>query len=47
MVLTAKQLTDDDKRQLNGHVAAVFERNSVAGPELVNWLRQLTGNRTT
>jgi len=41
MILTAKQLTDGDKKQLNGQVAAVFERNSLAGPELVNWLRQL------
>jgi hypothetical protein len=41
MVLTAKQLTDGDKKKLNGQVAAVFERNSLAGPELVNWLRQL------
>ena len=39
MILTAKTLTDDDKRTLNGHVAAIFERNSVAGPELVEWLR--------
>ena len=43
MVLTAKQLTDEDKKQLNGYVAAVFERNSLAGPELINWLRQLVG----
>ncbi len=42
MVLTAKQLTDEDKKQLNG-VAAVFERNSLAGPELIGWLRQLVG----
>ncbi len=41
MVLTAKTLTDEDKRQLNGHVASVFQRNSIAGPELVGWLRQL------
>jgi hypothetical protein len=42
MVLTSKQLTENDKKQLNGEVAAVFERNSLAGPELVNWLHQLT-----
>jgi CheY-like chemotaxis protein len=41
MVLTAKELTDEDKRQLNGHVAAVFERNSLAGPELIGWLNEL------
>ena len=43
MVLTAKQLTDEDKKQLNGHVAAVFERSSLAGPELIGWLRRLVG----
>jgi hypothetical protein len=39
MVLTSKQLTKGDKAALNGCVAAVFERNSVAGSELVTWLR--------
>ena len=39
MVLTAKMLTEDDKRALNGHVAAIFQRNSVAGAELIDWLR--------
>ena len=39
MVLTAKTLTDEDKRSLNGHVAAIFQRNSVAGTELIEWLR--------
>jgi signal transduction histidine kinase/CheY-like chemotaxis protein len=39
MVLTAKELTDEDKEALNGHVAAVFQRNSLAGSELVEWLR--------
>jgi CheY-like chemotaxis protein len=43
MVLTAKHLTGKDKKQLNGFVAAVFERNSLAGPELIGWLRQLAG----
>jgi CheY-like chemotaxis protein/anti-sigma regulatory factor (Ser/Thr protein kinase) len=41
MVLTAKELTDEDKKQLNGYVAAVFERNSLAGPELIGWLKEL------
>jgi hypothetical protein len=36
MVLTAKILTAEDKRALSGHVAAIFERNSVAGPELMS-----------
>jgi signal transduction histidine kinase/DNA-binding response OmpR family regulator/CHASE3 domain sensor protein len=39
MVLTSKKLTNGDKAALNGCVAAVFERNSVAGSELVAWLR--------
>ena len=39
MVLTSKELTDADKRALNGCVAAIFQRNSVAGSELVAWLR--------
>jgi CheY-like chemotaxis protein len=41
IILTAKQLTEDDKKQLNGSVAAVFERESLAGPELIEWLHQL------
>jgi CheY-like chemotaxis protein len=43
MVLTAKDLTDEDRRLLNGQVAAVFERNSLAGAELIGWLHQLVG----
>jgi len=39
MVLTSKDLTHDDKEALNGCVAAIFQRNSVAGSELVAWLR--------
>jgi CheY-like chemotaxis protein len=45
MVLTAKVLTQDDKRALNGHVAAIFQRNSVAGTELVDWIRELIAKR--
>ena len=39
MVLTAKTLSESDKRALNGQVAAIFQRNSVAGAELTEWLR--------
>jgi len=46
MVLTAKILTSEDKRLLNGHVAAVFQRNSVAGPELLDWLRGIVASRS-
>jgi CheY-like chemotaxis protein len=45
MVLTAKELTTDDKRALNGHVAAIFRRESVAGAELVEWIRGLVAKR--
>jgi len=45
MVLTAKELTEDDKRALNGHVAAAFQRDSVGGAELVAWLRALVEKR--
>jgi CheY-like chemotaxis protein len=45
MVLTAKELTEDDKRALNGQVAAIFQRNSVAGTELIAWLRGIVAQR--
>jgi PAS domain S-box-containing protein len=45
MVLTAKELTEDDKKALNGQVAAIFQRNSVAGTELIAWLRGIVAQR--
>jgi signal transduction histidine kinase/CheY-like chemotaxis protein len=45
MVLTAKQLTNDDKQALDGHVAGIFQRDSVAGTELTGWLRELIAKR--
>jgi CheY-like chemotaxis protein len=45
MVLTAKDLTSDDKRQLNGHVAAVLSRGSTGAPDLVEWLKKLSTSR--
>jgi PAS domain S-box-containing protein len=47
MVLTAKTLTEDDKKALNGQVAAIFQRNSMAGPELTGWLRGIVARRLT
>ena len=41
MVLTAKDLTSEDKRQLNGHVAAVLSRGSTGAPDLLDWLHRL------
>jgi CheY-like chemotaxis protein len=45
MVLTSKTLTEEDKSALNGQVAAIFQRNSVAGTELTAWLRGIVDNR--
>ena len=45
MVLTAKGLTDDDKQALNGQVAAIFQRDSVAGTELTDWLKRIVAKR--
>jgi PAS domain S-box-containing protein len=45
MVLTAKTLTDDDKSALNGQVAAIFHRNSLAGTELTTWLQGIVAKR--
>ena len=45
MVLTAKTLTEDDKAVLNGQVAAIFQRDSVAGTELTAWLRGIVAQR--
>jgi CheY-like chemotaxis protein len=45
MVLTAKVLTEDDKKALTGQVAAIFERNSLAGTELTSWLRSIVAKR--
>ena len=45
MVLTAKTLTEADKQALNGQVAAIFQRNSVAGTELTAWLRGIVAQR--
>jgi signal transduction histidine kinase/CheY-like chemotaxis protein len=43
LVLTAKDLTEDDKKQLKGEVAAIFARDSTAGTDLVGWLQQIVG----
>jgi PAS domain S-box-containing protein len=45
MILTAKTLTEADKTALKGEVAAIFQRNSVAGPELTAWLRGILAKR--
>jgi PAS domain S-box-containing protein len=45
MILTSKNLTEDDKRQLNGHVAAILERGSTGATDLVGWLNRLMAAR--
>jgi hypothetical protein len=41
MVLTAKELSDSDKRQLNGRVSSILQRGSTGATELVSHLRQV------
>ena len=36
---------EDDKAVLNGQVAAIFQRNSLAGTELTAWLRGIVAQR--
>jgi PAS domain S-box-containing protein len=45
MILTSKTLTEYDKRSLNGQVAAIFQRNSVAATDLTARLRSIVANR--
>jgi PAS domain S-box-containing protein len=45
MVLTAKVLTEREKSTLNRQVAAIFQRKSVAGAELTDWLRAIVAKR--
>ena len=41
MVLTAKELTDADKRQLNGRVSSILQRGSTGATDLISHLRQV------
>jgi CheY-like chemotaxis protein len=41
MVLTAKDLTEADKRQLNGHVSTILNRRSTGAADLLGLLRQV------
>lgn len=45
MVLTAKDLTEADKKQLNGHVSAVLSRRSTGTADLLDQLRHVTASR--
>ena len=41
MILTARHLTDTDKRNLNGHVSTILARGSSSAADLLDHLRQL------
>jgi CheY-like chemotaxis protein len=41
MVLTAKDLTEADKRQLNGRVSTILQRGSTGASDLVSLLRKV------
>jgi DNA-binding response OmpR family regulator len=43
MILTARHLTQADKRHLNGHVSTILGRGSSSAADLLDHLRQLTG----
>jgi CheY-like chemotaxis protein len=45
MVLTAKDLTEDDKRQLNGHVSSVLSRRSTGTADLLGQLQRVIASR--
>jgi CheY-like chemotaxis protein len=38
LVITAKDITGEEKKYLNGHVAAVLQKNSVGSVQLLAWL---------
>jgi CheY-like chemotaxis protein len=44
LIVTAKDLDAGDKRRLNGQAAAVLQKGSTAGIELLAWLRKLVGD---
>ncbi|HEY2597127.1 MAG TPA: response regulator [Candidatus Dormibacteraeota bacterium] len=45
MVLTAKDLTDSDKRQLSGQVSTILNRRSTGAADLLGMLRQVVSER--
>jgi hypothetical protein len=44
MVLTAKDLTEADKGQLNGHVATVLSRRSTGVTDLIGQLQHVVSS---
>jgi CheY-like chemotaxis protein/anti-sigma regulatory factor (Ser/Thr protein kinase) len=47
MILTARHLTEDDKRQLNGHVSTILSRGSVGASDLVGLLQRVVDETGT
>jgi hypothetical protein len=47
MILTARHLTQADKRQLNGHVSTILGRGSSSAADLLDHLRDLIGEPVT
>jgi signal transduction histidine kinase/CheY-like chemotaxis protein len=45
MVLTATNLTEEDKRLLNGRVLEIFKRGTVASSDIVGLLKRVTAHR--
>jgi CheY-like chemotaxis protein len=45
MVLTARTLTEEDKRLLNGRVLEIFKRGSVGSSDIVSLLKRVTAHR--
>jgi len=45
MILTAKDLTEEDKRQLNGHAKAILARGSTGATDLLGWLDRVMAVR--
>jgi CheY-like chemotaxis protein len=46
LVMTAQDLSADDKRWLNGQAAAVLHKPSVAGVDLLAWLAELLDDQS-
>jgi CheY-like chemotaxis protein len=46
MILTAKDLTESDKRQLNGHARAILARGSTGATDILVWLDRLVARRS-
>jgi CheY-like chemotaxis protein len=45
MVLTAKDLTESDKQQLNGQVSTILNRRSTGASDLLGMLRQVVSDK--